>query len=183
MSDVLFLYATHDGQTRRICEAMAEEVRSAGGSATLLPLSAPQAVQALSRAPQVVVGASIRYGHLPALLYRFAREQRSVLEARPNTFFCVNLTARKPGKDTPEGSAYMRTFLKKSAWQPKRLAVFAGALRYPRYRWYDRFMIRLIMKMTGGETDTRKEVVYTDWSQVASFAREIAHLTGDSRHK
>jgi menaquinone-dependent protoporphyrinogen IX oxidase len=41
--------------------------------------------------------------------------------------------------------------------------VFAGALRYPRYRWYDRFMIRLIMKMTGGETDTSKEVVYTDW--------------------
>jgi menaquinone-dependent protoporphyrinogen oxidase len=44
--------------------------------------------------------------------------------------------------------------------------VFAGALRYPRYRWYDRFMIRLIMKMTGGETDTSKEVVYTDWQQV-----------------
>jgi menaquinone-dependent protoporphyrinogen oxidase len=27
-------------------------------------------------------------------------------------------------------------------------------------------MIRLIMKMTGGETDTSKEVVYTDWQQV-----------------
>lgn len=51
------------------------------------------------------------------------------------------------------------------------------ALRYPRYRWYDRFMIKLIMKMSGGETDTRKEVVYTDWEQVANFAREIAHLT------
>jgi menaquinone-dependent protoporphyrinogen oxidase len=56
-------------------------------------------------------------------------------------------------------------------------AVFAGALRYPRYRWYDRFMIRLIMKMTGGETDTRKEVVYTDWQQVSRFAREIAQMT------
>ena len=33
------------------------------------------------------------------------------------------------------------------------------------------------MKMSGGETDTRKEVVYTDWEQVANFAREIAHLT------
>ncbi|MDD0441553.1 protoporphyrinogen oxidase, partial [Shigella sonnei] len=28
-----------------------------------------------------------------------------------------------------------------------------------------------------GETDTRKEVVYTDWEQVANFAREIAQLT------
>ena len=33
----------------------------------------------------------------------------------------------------------------------------------------------------GRETDTRKEVVYTDWAQVASFAREIAHLTDDAR--
>ncbi|NUV09706.1 hypothetical protein MS6203_04108 [Escherichia coli] len=48
-----------------------------------------------------------------------------------------------------------------SQWRPDRCAVIAGALRYPRYRWYDRFMIKLIMKMSGGETDTRKEVVYT----------------------
>jgi menaquinone-dependent protoporphyrinogen oxidase len=58
--------------------------------------------------------------------------------------------------------------------------VFAGALRYPRYRWFDRLMIQLIMKMTGGETDTRKEVVYTDWQQVSIFAREIAQLTRTS---
>lgn len=44
-------------------------------------------------------------------------------------------------------------------------------------------MIRLIMKMTGGETDTRKEVVYTDWARVASFAREIARLTDDAWDK
>ena len=42
-------------------------------------------------------------------------------------------------------------------------------------------MIRLIMKMTGGETDTSKEVVYTDWQQVASFARDIAQLTANAR--
>ncbi|MCJ8078738.1 protoporphyrinogen oxidase, partial [Staphylococcus aureus] len=40
-----------------------------------------------------------------------------------------------------------------------------------------------IMKMSGGETDTSKEVVYTDWEQVAHFAREIAHLTNKSSAK
>ena len=174
MSDVLFLYATHDGQTRRICEAMAEEVRSAGGTATLLPLSVPQAAQALNTASQVIVGASIRYGHLPAVLYRFASEQRSALEARPNTFFCVNLTARKPGKDTPEGSAYMRTFLKKSIWRPKRLAVFAGALLYSRYTWYDKTMIRFIMWVTGGPTDPARDVEFTDWEKVRALGRTLS---------
>ncbi len=173
MRDILFLYATHDGQTRRICEAMAEEVRRAGGSVTLLPLSDLHAAQALGMAAQVVVGASIRYGHLPAALYRFAREQRAVLDARPNSFFCVNLTARKPGKDTPEGSAYMRTFLKKSVWQPKKLAVFAGALRYSRYTWYDKAMIRFIMWVTGGPTDPAHDVEFTDWDKVRAFGRTL----------
>ena len=44
-------------------------------------------------------------------------------------------------------------------------------------------MIRLIMKMTGGETDTRKEVVYTDWNQAAVFAREIAQLSDNASLK
>lgn len=91
--------------------------------------------------------------------------------------YSVNLVARKPEKRTPQTNSYARKFLMNSQWRPDRCAVIAGALRYPRYRWYDRFMIKLIMKMSGGETDTRKEVVYTDWEQVANFAREIAHLT------
>lgn len=84
--------------------------------------------------------------------------------------YSVNLVARKPEKRTPQTNSYARKFLMNSQWRPDRCAVIAGALRYPRYRWYDRFMIKLIMKMSGGETDTRKEVVYTDWEQVANFA-------------
>ncbi len=111
------------------------------------------------------------------------KKHTAVLNKLPGAFYSVNLVARKAEKRTPQTNSYTRKFLLSSPWQPDLCAVFAGALRYPRYRWYDRFMIRLIMKMTGGETDTRKEVVYTDWSQVASFAREIAHLTDDSRLK
>jgi len=35
------------------------------------------------------------------------------------------------------------------------------------------------MKMTDGETDTSKEVVYTDWQQVPGFAAEIDQLTSN----
>ena len=39
-----------------------------------------------------------------------------------------------------------------------KVGVFAGALLYPRYKWIDRVMIQLIMKITNGETDTTKEI-------------------------
>ena len=109
------------------------------------------------------------------------KKHTAELAQLPGAFYSVNLVARKAEKRTPQTNSYTRKFLLSSPWQPDICSVFAGALRYPRYRWYDRFMIRLIMKMTGGETDTRKEVVYTDWAQVASFVREIAHLTDDAR--
>lgn len=41
-------------------------------------------------------------------------------------------------------------------------------------------MIQLIMRMTGGETDTSKEVEYTDWNKVSVFAQDFVQLPGKS---
>ncbi len=98
---------------------------------------------------RVVIGASIRYGHFHPAVDRFVKKHLAALQALPGAFFSVNLVARKPEKRTPQTNSYTRKFLLNSPWQPQSCAVFAGALRYPRYSWYDRFMIRLIMKMTG----------------------------------
>ncbi|MDR3410318.1 MAG: menaquinone-dependent protoporphyrinogen IX dehydrogenase [Formivibrio sp.] len=170
MSVVLLLYASREGQTRRICECMAEVVRSQGLDAQVRSLSDPDIAYALAQCERLIVGASIHYGRLPPTLYRFIAENHERIEALSGAFFCVNLTARKPGKDTPEGSAYVRTFLRKSPWKPARMAVFAGALYYTRYVWYDRMMIRLIMWITGGPTDVHQDVEFTDWERVRKVA-------------
>lgn len=172
MAETLLLYVSREGQTRRICECMAETINAAGGTARLLSLDDPAAVPALRSCGRVIIGGSIHYGRLPAVLHRFVDTHQIELAARPNAFFCVNLTARKPGKDTPEGSAYMRRFLSQSAWCPAALAVFAGALFYTRYTWYDKMMIRFIMWITGGPTDPARDVEFTDWERVRAFTRE-----------
>lgn len=171
--DYLVLYASREGQTRRIAEALCAQWTAQGMSAEMRAVDDPQAVILLSRARCVVMGAAIHYGRLPHHFYRFIEQHKAILDARKNAFFCVNLTARKPGKDTPEGSVYIRTFRKRSLWQPQRLAVFAGALRYPVYTWYDRLVIRFIMWITGGPTDPSVEVEYTDWDKVRAFANTM----------
>ncbi len=60
---------------------------------------------------KVLIGASIRYGHLNKKLYQFIETNLAELNEQKAAFFCVNLTARKPGKDTPEGSVYVKKFL------------------------------------------------------------------------
>ncbi len=34
-------------------------------------------------------------------------------------------------------------------------------------------MIQLIMKITGGETDSTKEIEYTDWGKVKAFVESL----------
>ncbi|MBT0727603.1 menaquinone-dependent protoporphyrinogen IX dehydrogenase [Rosenbergiella australiborealis] len=167
----LLLYLTRDGQTHKIAQAIAQTIGSEQVELhDLMTLS----VVDWSQYDKVIIGASIRYGHFAPQLMTFVQQYTNELNERCSAFYSVNLTARKPEKSTPETNVYTQKFLTASPWQPDEVAVFAGALRYPRYRWFDRFMIGLIMKMTGGETDKTKEVDYTQWDKVREFANTFA---------
>lgn len=164
----LILYFTTDGQTQKIAERLADKMTH---EVELISLK-EQAVnfaEKIANADQIVIGASIRYGHFNPLVYQFIEQHYSVLNQKKTAFYSVNLTARKPNRNTAETNPYVRKFLAKIKWQPTCVEVFAGALLYPRYTWFDRVMIRFIMKITKGETDTRKEYEYTDWLQVERF--------------
>jgi len=171
----LILFSTRDGQTREIASCIASELKEQGIESDVVNLNRTEEVN-WQQYERVVIGASIRYGHFHPALERFVKKHKNMLNTLPSAFYSVNLVARKPEKCSPQTNNYTRKFLLNSPWQPDECAVFAGALRYPHYRWYDRLMIQLIMKMTGGETNPTKEVVYTDWQHVASFAQQIAHL-------
>ncbi|OBX10059.1 menaquinone-dependent protoporphyrinogen IX dehydrogenase [Gallibacterium genomosp. 3] len=168
----LILYLTHDGQTRKIAEAISAQLT---GQCVMANLLENMNID-LTPYDRVVLGASIRYGKFSPKLYTFIRGHKQQLATKKGALYTVNLTARKADKNTPQTNAYTRKLLAKITWQPQLVQVFAGALFYPRYTWFDRTMIRFIMKITGGETDPRKEIEYTDWKQVAKFAQQIEEL-------
>ncbi|CNL26371.1 menaquinone-dependent protoporphyrinogen IX dehydrogenase [Yersinia aldovae] len=170
----LILYSSRDGQTQAIASYIAKQL-SAVATCKIQDLSQVGQID-LSQYQQVMIGASVRYGHFNSVLSKFVNKHVEQLNQMPSAFFAVNLTARKPEKRSPQTNAYVRKFLLSTPWQPTLCTVFAGALRYPRYRWIDRVMIQLIMRMTGGETDTSKEVEYTDWQQVSGFAQDFSAL-------
>lgn len=175
MSRILLAYSTTDGQTLRICERLQQVLAQAGHVATVKPLAQVAAAE-LDSFDKIVIGASIRYGkHQPEVAAFIARYQ-ALLEARPSAFFSVNIVARKPGKDRPDSNPYLKKFLRQISWRPRLLEVFAGKLDYPRYRFFDRQMIRLIMLMTHGPTDPRAVIEFTDWGRVEDFGRRVAAL-------
>jgi menaquinone-dependent protoporphyrinogen oxidase len=170
-------YATRDGQSRRIATYIAEQLAHAGLAAEPYDLgdAVPDAAT-LARQPLVVAVMAVRYGkHLPEA-QRFVATYRALAAPPPLVLASVNLTARKLGKDTAEGNAYLRKLIARNALQPALATAFAGRLDYPRYGFFDRHIIRFIMLMTGGPTDPSTTVEYTSWPAVDAFAARLAEL-------
>lgn len=175
MADILIIYSTTDGHTLEISQHLKQVIERNGHHVSLQAIDAPTRLD-LDSFDKIVVGASIRYGKHSQRVYQFIEEHQQVMDRKPNAFFSVNLVARKPEKRQPHKNPYVSKFLKEISWQPKEMAVFAGKLNYPIYRFWDRQIIRFIMWMTKGPTDPTTVIDYTDWDQVESFAQLVSDM-------
>ena len=172
-------YATRDGQSRRIAERIAGRLMERGIPALPHDLAAAMpAPQKLAEMRLVAVVAAVRYGrHLPEAEH-FLAIYRALRAPPPLVLLSVNLTARKPGKDTAQGNVYLRKSIARHRLTPALALAIAGRLEYPRYGWLDRQAIRFIMLLTGGPTDPKICVEYTAWNEVDDVAQRIADLCG-----
>lgn len=172
MTAIIF-YSTTDGHTKKVAETMAKDWQ---GSVEVAEFSRFKEFVARPEVHTVVIGASIRYGHFNKEMIHTIRDHRDWLNSIQSAFFSVNLTARKPGKDDPAKSPYIQKFLKETHWLPDQIAMFAGRLAYPKYRFWDKQMIRFIMKLTGGCADGKSTIEYTNWNEVKRFSKTVSGL-------
>jgi menaquinone-dependent protoporphyrinogen oxidase len=170
-------YATRDGQSQRIAERIANRLAD-HGILTLprnLALALPDPT-GLAATRLVVVVAAVRYGLPLPEAEQFLSRYRKLRDPPELVLLSVNLTARKPGKDTAEGNVYLRKSIARHRLSPAFALAIAGRLDYSRYGWFDRQLIRFIMKLTGGPTDPATCIEYTPWHVVDEVALRIAAL-------
>lgn len=172
MTKILIIYSTTDGHTREICLRLKKVIENESNQVTLLPIENENMIN-LSSFDKIAVGASIRYGKHHPDVYKIINENSQILDAKANAFFSVNLVARKPGRNKPETNPYLKKFISRITWKPRELAVFAGKIDYQKYKFWNRFMIRMIMWMTKGPTGPKAIIEFTDWGQVEEFGRII----------
>lgn len=173
MIKTLILYATIDGQTKKICEYLANHL-SEDHDITLGDLAQNKDID-LSTFDKVIIGGSVRYGRHHESMEAFLTQHKTLLNAQKTALFSVNATARKAGKNTPESNVYFTKLIQKTQVKAKLEAVFAGKIHLSQYGWFDRFMIKLIFRM-GGETLGPQAYEFTDWQQVERFALRIQLL-------
>jgi menaquinone-dependent protoporphyrinogen oxidase len=171
MKSTLIIYSSTDGQTKNICSRI-HKLLDGDNPSKIIALK-DTTKDDLKNFDRVIIGASIRYGKHKKELFDFIDLNLDELIKKDNAFFSVNVVARKAEKDTPETNPYVQKFLLKTKWVPDNLAVFAGKIDYPKYNFIDKHMIRFIMWITKGPTDTKNTYEFTDWDKVDSFAKEL----------
>jgi menaquinone-dependent protoporphyrinogen oxidase len=175
MANIIILYSTTDGHTVKICSHLQQVINGKGHQVSIVSIEDVKSVDFASF-DKVVIGASIRYGKHNKKVYAFIKNNEQLLNSKPNAFFSVSVVARKPEKRQPDTNPYVKKFLKEITWKPEKVAVFAGKIAYPRYTFFDRNMIRLIMWMTKGPTDPTSTIEFTDWKQVEEFGQAISDI-------
>ncbi|MFM2482317.1 menaquinone-dependent protoporphyrinogen IX dehydrogenase [Celerinatantimonas sp. YJH-8] len=171
---ILIGYSSCEGQSYKIAQHIAKQL--SGEPIKWFCLDHPEQWLEATAEDKILLVASIRYGVFRPALHRYIRRFEDRLQSIPSAFVGVCLTARKPGKDDPERSVYMIHLAKKHHWQPSIRRMFAGALQYSRYNWWQTKLIQLIMKITGGSIDTSVDIEFTDWNKVDTFALELKQL-------
>jgi menaquinone-dependent protoporphyrinogen oxidase len=167
----LLIYASIDGQTKKIAERIMATIQAGKHDCQMVSIEhAPQKMEAVDC---LVIGSRIRFGHHDKAGAAFVQAHLDWLNQHPSAFYSVSLVARKKEKSTPATNSYCRKFFSKTHWQPKNAAVFAGKLDYSLYNFWQKRIIRFIMWMTDGPTDFSSKIEYTDWEKVDEFANKL----------
>ncbi|MBF9030600.1 protoporphyrinogen oxidase [Rhodobacterales bacterium HKCCE3408] len=160
---LLIVYATTEGQTRKIARHLADRACDGGHSVELLPLSDAGDID-LDRFSQVLVAASVHIGHYQRALIDWLETRGADLKGRTTMFVSVSLAAAGHESDDWRGLEQIaEDFVAATGWTPEKILQVAGAYTPSRYDMFRRFAMRRILAAKDPEADPDADKEYTDW--------------------
>jgi menaquinone-dependent protoporphyrinogen oxidase len=180
---VAVFFATREGQTKRIAERVAADLRKLGFDVDLFNARRPMPFS-FSHYSAAVLAGSVHGGKHEKEMIQFVKDHRPELERTTTAFLSVTLSeagAERPDATPSEHEAFVAdvdrmlgTFFEETGWHPTLAKPVAGALLYSRYNFIVRLVMRRIARKVGAETDSSRDYVYTDWVELDKFAEELA---------
>lgn len=184
MTDIPVLYATSEGQTRRIAERIADRLRSHGYDSQALDVTSRDAADLdWGGVRGAVLGASLHIGRHQKAAEEYARTHAADLNAVPAAFFSVSLAAGSKNPEEVEAARNLaEAFCRETGLTSIERSIMKGRLAYTQYGFFKRMALKAIARKEGGSTDTSRDHEYTDWPTVDQFAdRLAARVRGGSR--
>ena len=176
MASFLVLYGTGEGQTEKVATYIGDVLIDRGHEATTVNASEIPPDFAIDDFDAILIGASIHAGKHQPSVREFVTATRDTLATKPTAFFQVSLSSADEGGQA-QAAGYVEKFIEGTDWHPDRIGLFGGALRYRKYGFLKRLVMKQIAKRNVTEmpeADASGDTEFTDWDEVEAFAADVA---------
>jgi menaquinone-dependent protoporphyrinogen oxidase len=166
---VLIGYASVEGQTRKIAEAVGAAIEAAEDRALLFDITSG-GEYAVSHPEAAILCAPVHAARYPAAFSDFVRQEANWLKSIPTAFVSVSLLIRSEfEEERDEARHFPDRLFEDSGWTPGAVHHAAGALRYQEYDFFKRWIIRRMAEHENAPTDVSRDHEFTDWSALSRF--------------
>jgi len=170
---ILVGYATLEGQTRKIAEAVASAIESGGNRALLFDVNSG-GEYAIERPEAAILCAPVHAARYPAAFKNFVQQEATWLNKIPSAFVSVSMLIRSEfDEEREEAVHFPDALLAETGWTPAQIHHAAGALRYTEYDFFKRWIIRRMAEHENAPTDVTKDHELTDWTALSAFVQEF----------
>jgi menaquinone-dependent protoporphyrinogen oxidase len=166
--NVLIVYGTTEGQTRKIADWTARHIRGRGHQAELYDSAAPVSDLDLEAYDAFIIAASIHQECHQETVINFVIAHLKVLDTKPAAFISVSLSAVLEGGGT-EAQKYVDRLITMTGWKPRMTLLLGGALRFTEYDYFQEQIVKFIVMKHGDAVSTGRDREFTDWNALASF--------------
>ena len=169
---ILIVYASTEGQTRKIARYVFDWLAGAGHASELIPAGEAEGLDP-SGFDRVVVAGSLHGGRYQAELLSWAKGAAQDLAKVPTLFLSVSLSAA--GKDAGDWEglgACVERFVRETGWTPARVEHVAGAFRFSEYDFFKSWAMRWIAAERDDDVKAGEDKEYTDWEALAALLKD-----------
>ena len=175
--NVLIVYGTTEGQTRKIAEWTATRIRERGHQARLLDSAALESDLKLGSFQAFIIAASVHHEHHQDTITNFVFAHHELLNTKPSAFISVSLSAVLEGEKT-EAQKYVDRFVSVMGWQPRMTLLLGGALRFTEYDYFQEQIVKFIVMKRSGDASPERDHEFTDWNALADFVNRFLETAG-----
>jgi len=168
--NILIAYATTEGQTQKIAGWIGDWLRKRGHEVSVLEAALAGRGNQIDGYDAYILAGSLHQEKHQKELVEFAKRHVATLQKSHSAFLSVSASASR----TDEGSQAatrrcIGTFIQQTSWIPRAWLPVGGAIKYTKYNFILRAVMKSISKKNNGPTDTSKDHELTDWEALEKF--------------
>lgn len=163
---IVVLFETGEGQTHKIADFIAGQIREAGHMVTVVDTSDNMVSLSLDDADKVILTAPVHERRHPMAFEVAVGAAKQDLAKRPTLMVSVSLKAAF-ADGLEEAQDYLTEMAMRTGFQPTQTALVAGAVRTGSYDYYQSQIVQHVV-LDGHDVELTNGVKeFTDWDALA----------------